>query len=615
MALITETGGVVSFCTQHLNSSNTSYIANQWLQALQNGTLYILNELSVSKKNVEIAGLCISGNGPTLVSKNGRTLLWNASIPEETAIEISGSKSIFIPRLAAFKKMFPDEWNASEYIFSGPEFLIHVLTKNAVTILPEERYKDAYWTAESLSEYGIESKKLPEFVPPAFNAGLITPEYTKRLGLSKTIPVFCGGPDFIAALVGTNTLSAGKICDRAGSSEGINFCVDSPIHSDGLRTLPSVINGLWNISVIIPQSGSLLDTFRAEISALEGREYSYEEITDYAFNDKNSEGWRVISEVRGKVSEGIELIRKTARENSLTISDKMTLTGGQAKNSRWIQEKADGTDIKIAVTAIPDAELIGDAALAFFGLKKYRTIQEAAAALVKERTVFIPRKKNSSAAKIYKIPKNLKTIIFDIDSTLYTSAAYAFEQVDSQIRFWAKKQGITASAARNKISQFRKKWSAEHGGKKISLGNAFTHFGVTIEESVEMRRSLLEPADFLSKDERLISVLEELSKDYRLICVTNNPVLPARKTLEAIGISDLIPEIVGLDTCGKSKPAQEPFEKALSLTNSRPEECLAVGDRYDMDIALPLEMGMGGILVSGVCDVYELPKVLKNKPA
>ena len=130
-----------------------------------------------------------------------------------------------------------------------------------------------------------------------------------------------------------------------------------------------------------------------------------------------------------------------------------------------------------------------------------------------------------------------------------------------------------------------------------------------------MRRSLLEPADFLSKDERLISVLEELSKDYRLICVTNNPVLPARKTLEAIGISDLIPEIVGLDTCGKSKPAQEPFEKALSLTNSRPEECLAVGDRYDMDIALPLEMGMGGILVSGVCDVYELPKVLKNKPA
>ena len=38
--------------------------------------------------------------------------------------------------------------------------------------------------------------------------------------------------------------------------------------------------------------------------------------------------------------------------------------------------------------------------------------------------------------------------------------------------------------------------------------------------------------------------------------------LPARKTLEAIGIASLIPDIIGLDTCGKSKPALEPFQLA-----------------------------------------------------
>ncbi|MDR2796887.1 MAG: HAD family hydrolase, partial [Treponema sp.] len=32
----------------------------------------------------------------------------------------------------------------------------------------------------------------------------------------------------------------------------------------------------------------------------------------------------------------------------------------------------------------------------------------------------------------------------------------------------------------------------------------------------------------------------------------------------------------------------------------------SVGDRYDMDIALPLSLGMGGILVDGVEDVYHL---------
>ena len=33
-----------------------------------------------------------------------------------------------------------------------------------------------------------------------------------------------------------------------------------------------------------------------------------------------------------------------------------------------------------------------------------------------------------------------------------------------------------------------------------------------------------------------------------------------------------------------------------------------VGDRYDMDIKLPLEMGMGGILVNGVEEVYQIHK-------
>ena len=178
--------------------------------------------------------------------------------------------------------------------------------------------------------------------------------------------------------------------------------------------------------------------------------------------------------------------------------------------------------------------------------------------------------------------------------------------MDVQIRHWAEQQNLTFAQARNKISAFRKKWSKEHEGKKISLGNTFTHFGVTIEDSVEMRRTLLEPKNFLSKDEKLIQTLKVLGAKYKMICVTNNPLLPARKTLDALGVSEFFPEIVGLDTCGKSKPALEPFEKALELTQSKAEECLSIGDRFDMDISLPLKMGMGGILVSGVKDIYTL---------
>ena len=216
--------------------------------------------------------------------------------------------------------------------------------------------------------------------------------------------------------------------------------------------------------------------------------------------------------------------------------------------------------------------------------------------------------------KIYKIPTELRAFIFDIDSTLYTNQAYAFEQVDCQVRQFAKERGISADEARRMVADYRKKFAAEHDGSKVSLGNTLLAFGVPIEQSVQWRRELLEPADFLGRDEKLIETLMILKSKYQLICVTNNPVLPARKTLEAIGISDFFPEIVGLDTCFKSKPALEPFQTAVEYLSKggkcpvTAENCLAIGDRYDMDIKLPLEMGMGGILVSSVEDVYQIPK-------
>lgn len=212
--------------------------------------------------------------------------------------------------------------------------------------------------------------------------------------------------------------------------------------------------------------------------------------------------------------------------------------------------------------------------------------------------------------KIHKIPQTIQTLIFDIDSTLYTNSAYAYEQVDCQVREFAKLKKLTSDEARKLVFDFRKKFAEENGGKKISLGNLLTNFGIPIELSVKWRNDLMRPEDFLVRDEKLIYELQILSKKYKLICVTNNPVKPARKTLEVIGISDFFKHIVGLDTCYKSKPAREPFEKALELTKTTAENAVAIGDRYDLDIELPLRMGMGGIEVSGVEDVYDLNKIL-----
>ncbi len=218
--------------------------------------------------------------------------------------------------------------------------------------------------------------------------------------------------------------------------------------------------------------------------------------------------------------------------------------------------------------------------------------------------------------KTFNIPKNPKVLIFDIDATLYTCPEYAHEQIDAQIRHYAKLNNLSADGARNMIADFRRKWAAEHDGKKISLGNLFTFFGVSIETSIEWRKSLFDPAQYLKRNEQLISVLTELKRDFYMVCVTNNPVEPARKTLEVIGIDKLIPDIIGLDTCMASKPSKKILDAAVSLASERLGEkiayndCISVGDRFDIDLSLALDLGMGGILVDGVEDVYLLSNFL-----
>ena len=212
--------------------------------------------------------------------------------------------------------------------------------------------------------------------------------------------------------------------------------------------------------------------------------------------------------------------------------------------------------------------------------------------------------------RAFNLPEHATCLIFDIDSTLYTCPEYAHEQIDSQIRHFADLRGMTHDEARALIADSRRTYAAAHDGKKISLGNLFTTLGISIEESIAWRKTLFDPADYLTKDDRLIATLTALKARYHLVCVTNNPVLPAEQTLRALGVEELIEKTIGLDTCMKSKPAHEMLEQAAGVACAPFGACVSIGDRYDIDLALPLELGMGGILVGGVEDVYGLPDIL-----
>lgn len=352
VGIISENGEVVSVFKKNLFEKKSKFVAEKWFFALKSSLEHLEKS---SERKFEIEAICVSGNGPTIVSCGGLTLLWNKNY------EVSKERtenSLFLPKLIAFKELFQKEYNRTKYLFSGPEYLIYKLTQNVITLLPEERFIPAYWNDELLlrNDVDILPEKLPPFVKIGEKCGNLTAENAKFLKLKKNIPVFCAGPDFVAALIGTNTLETGKICDRSGSSEGINFCVNKQVFHEKIRTLPSVQSDLWNISYLIPKSSKSSEIERLKM-----------------------------------IKEGIEILKEIANQNNFIFPQKIHITGGQSKNLQFLQKKANFLNLEIAICNCNDAELVGDACVAFYGMKKFNSLKEAANSLVKESLILKPK--------------------------------------------------------------------------------------------------------------------------------------------------------------------------------------------------------------------------------
>lgn len=348
--LITAQGEVVSVFTKRFSDPQNRFIANKWLDSVKRIVRKIPKDYLSGVKAV-----AVSGNGPTVVSKSGMTLRWNEQV-DLKSLGINGANlvpSLFLPRILSFKKLFQKEYENSNFIFSGPEFLIYELTGNAFTILPEQRFISAYWTSDLLNQLRIEESKLPGFISTGDSCGFLKSELALELGLKSDVSVIAGGPDFVVALIGTNTLQPGRICDRCGSSEGFNFCVPDFIIDSDVRSLPSVISDLWNISVLSVRSSKLSEKQRFEFA-----------------------------------QNALSILKKISKKHKWDFPGEITVTGGQVANEKLMAEKAKTLGIRLVACQNPHAELLGDACAGWFGLGIYNSLQEAADNIVKEDKVY-----------------------------------------------------------------------------------------------------------------------------------------------------------------------------------------------------------------------------------
>ena len=337
-AFVSEKGKVSAFSRRPFLLCNTEHASKEWLPAFQNA----LQDLISQSPEIRPSGICVSGNGPTLVAQSGETL-------EQGKVFKKDGKQLLL-----------------ESGFSNDEI-------NKLPSFTEPSHKVAGLSRKASSFLGVE-----------------------EFGIKEGLPVFCGSPDFISALVGTATVKPGILCDRAGSSEGINFCTAVPLEGEKIRTLPSVVPELWNASVLLPDSGSKFDSFKLKIERELGKQIEYsvlvqEIIESDGTNASLDQGKYLMIQTALNLKDAIGILKDAAAKKGVPFPDEMRVAGGQAKSALWNQMKADITGMKISVPSCPDAELLGDAAFAFTALKVFSSLTCASESLFSKAETFYPQ--------------------------------------------------------------------------------------------------------------------------------------------------------------------------------------------------------------------------------
>ncbi len=366
-----------------------------------------------------VAGIVVSGNGPTLVpldargNEVGRVLMWMDGRDEQLAED----RSFFLPKVAWLRAHRPADFERVRTFISCPEYIAFVLTGETVTVSPSDEFAPYIWTANSIDAYRLDSDLFPRFIRPGEAIGETGVGSRNTFGLPPGIPVYVGGPDFLMSLLGTATVRDGRVCDRAGTSEGINACSAGAVDDVRVRCLPHVVPGLYNNAGILSSTGRMFEWFRdisgqtqesydlmlRNISRLDrtrdvpwffpslhqGASWEFSRgmfIGLGAIHGRVEMGRAVVESIGFSVREAVEILE----ENDLSVGE-IRACGGQAKNHTWNQMKADIIGKPLLVPQVEDAELVGNAAVGFFGLGLYDSLADAAESLVHFKAEYSPQ--------------------------------------------------------------------------------------------------------------------------------------------------------------------------------------------------------------------------------
>jgi len=206
----------------------------------------------------------------------------------------------------------------------------------------------------------------------------------------------------------------------------------------------------------------------------------------------------------------------------------------------------------------------------------------------------------------------LKALVFDLDGTLYVNNDLGREINICACRYISELKGMAVAEAKELLRDTKKRLSAE-SGIDSTLSHACMELGGDLKELHRRFADEIVPEPFLSRDERVVKLLQSLGSKYELSIYTNNNRRLSIRIMEAIGVAGLFRQVLTIEDYWQPKPDREALERIYQTLGRKPAECLFIGDRYDIDLRLPAVMGSTVFLATCVEELLPLNKLLHGE--
>jgi putative hydrolase of the HAD superfamily len=208
-------------------------------------------------------------------------------------------------------------------------------------------------------------------------------------------------------------------------------------------------------------------------------------------------------------------------------------------------------------------------------------------------------------------PRRIRGIIFDLDGTLYVSAEFAATIQDAAAGYLAGLKGISLGQAARLLATTRSLLS-EETGEVPTLSAVCTRLGGSVPDLHSFFTACLQPEAYLTRDGRVVALLERLEQNIPLYLFTNNNRALTTRISDILGLKGLFRRIYAIDDCWQGKPDEGMLDRILADAGLKPPEALFVGDRYDVDLRLPEQRGCPVYLSQSIEQLLRLEEILAS---